>query len=236
MMKIPLMEAVIFDLDGVMIDSEPLYFKAWQEFLRPGNLTLEESDYHAILGLTPEACTRYVLARTGWQPPEAVGALTRRQWAFYEDLLYRELQPQPGLLPLLVELRQRGCRLGVASNSPTSYLRRAVEIIGVARDFEVLVGSDQVVQGKPAPDVYRTAAERLNVPPHACLALEDSPAGMQAALAAGMRCVAVTAAALHTPPLPAVFARCSSLEAVRLRLPELLTSEGFATCSGLSRK
>ncbi len=94
-----------------------------------------------------------------------------------------------GLLPLLEDLRGRGYRLGVASNSPWKHIVSTTRRLGIAGHFASMVGADQVARPKPAPDVYLHAARGLGLAPTACLAAEDSPSGVEAAYAAGMACV-----------------------------------------------
>jgi HAD superfamily hydrolase (TIGR01509 family) len=99
--------------------------------------------------------------------------------------------PMPGLLPLIEELAGRGITLGVASNSPTAYVQEVLRQIGVEPYLAAAVGSDEVARPKPAPDVYLRCARLIGVAPEGCLAFEDSPTGVAAAVAAGAYCVLI---------------------------------------------
>ena len=132
---------------------------------------------------------QYVLKTTGL-------SLDRQELAeeHLQRLLARmrtDLEPNPGLIPLLDDLRRREYPLAVASNSPAGYVRDTLSTLGLLEYFSAIVGRDQVRSGKPDPEVYRAAAGRLEMPVSSCLAIEDSPVGMQAAVDAGIRCVIV---------------------------------------------
>lgn len=182
-------DGIIFDLDGLMIDSEGLHFEAWLALLAGHHATLTDDDYQTMIGMDSLVCAHYVLDRTG--APGTPEQLLERRWGIAIGLLQQGIEPAPGLLDLLVELERRQIALAVASNSPLAYTRQALIAIGLADRFSCVLTADQVAEGKPAPDVYRAAATCLGIAPERCLALEDSPIGMQAALAAGMHCIAV---------------------------------------------
>lgn len=206
-------DGIIFDLDGLMIDSEDLHFEAWLALLADHNATLTDDDYQTMIGMDGLVCARYVLDRTGvHSTPQQ---LLEHRWGIAIGLLQQGIEPAPGLIDLLAELEQRQLALAVASNSPLAYTRQALITIGLADRFSCVLTADQVAEGKPAPDVYRAAAACLGIAPERCLALEDSPIGMQAALAAGMHCIAVPNAAFDHA------ADFDSADAVFASLPEL---------------
>lgn len=203
-------EAVIFDLDGFMIDSEQLHFDAWLVLLAEYERTLTDDDFQHMIGMDSGICARYVIDRTN--VPLTPQDLLKRRWEIVTGLLEQGIEPVPGLLDLLAELACRRYDLAVASNSPLTYTRKALAAIGLAERFRCVLTADQVPVGKPAPDVYLAAAGCLGVAPERCLALEDSPVGLQAALAAGMHCIVVPNAAFdHTAAFDGADARFSSL-------------------------
>lgn len=211
-------EGVVFDLDGLMVDSEPLAIVAWQRCLAPHGAILSAEQYRRLVGTSHEDTLRYIVQWTG-VPSEVVDA------GFWDHLLalVGELgKPMDGLVPLLDELVARGYPLGVASNSPIAHVRNATDIIAVTKYFKFLVGVDEVTHPKPAPDVYLQAARCLGVQPEACLAFEDSTTGASAALAAGMRCVLVPNIELESSNPDGVYAVLPSLRACHARLDELL--------------
>jgi HAD superfamily hydrolase (TIGR01509 family) len=204
-------EAVIFDLDGLMVDSEPLAREAWRVFLADYGHVLDAETVDAMLGLRLMDSARVVRERFGLP-------LTLEQIAN----LPGNLQPMPGVREVLAAVDGRGLRRAVATSSPKIYAPLALREIGVADGFEALITGGMVARGKPAPDIYLAAAAALSLPPAACLALEDSPNGVGAAKAAGMRCVAVPNELSAGLDLSAADAVLPSLLVVAERLDELV--------------
>jgi HAD superfamily hydrolase (TIGR01509 family) len=186
-----LIKGVIFDLDGIMIDSEPLAFQAWQLCLRPYGARLTWEQNRHLIGLDHEASLSYIIKLTGLTA--VYETLNKGFWpqllTLIEDIA---LTPLPGLLPLLDELDERKCLMGIGSNSPSSYVQKITTKLGIKERFTCMVGADQVAEGKPAPDVYLEVARCLRLAPASCLVLEDSPTGTRAALSAGMHCVLIS--------------------------------------------
>lgn len=214
------MQAVIFDLDGLMINSEELSLQAWRAVLATSGRRLDDTDYHALIGMDSQATAGLVIRLTG--VPLAWDDLARLHWQRLLELIDDQLEPRPGLLALVSTLIARGYPLAVASNSPTDYVERALKAIRLREAFRRVIGRDQVVNGKPAPDVYLAAAAGLGVSPECCLALEDSPTGMQAALAAGMRCVVVPNEHLVGAGFSGAYRQYGSLGALHAALDTLL--------------
>lgn len=181
--------AVIFDLDGVLVNSEWLAFQVWGEWIARHGGTLPKSAFPHMVGITAEETSKYVMQYAG--APYAVDDSLNWIWRRVSERLTTESEPLPGAVELVDTLSARTCALAVASNSITSYVDHALMGLGLLDYFPVRVGIDQVAQGKPAPDVYLRAAGRLGVEPSRCLAVEDSHVGVEAAAAAGMRVIAV---------------------------------------------
>lgn len=181
--------AVIFDLDGLMADSEPLSEWAWRQILARYGRELDPHTFQSIQGLRVSdsaalICTRFAL------PISPEEAQSERERLVLEAIPTR-LKAKPGLYHLLDELEARNLSLGIATSASLAHTRLSLQTLGVAGRFRAVVAGDEVAKGKPAPDLYLTAAERLGVPPNECLALDDSPPGIEAAIAAGMLPVAV---------------------------------------------
>ncbi len=215
-------QAVVFDMDGLMVDSEPLALEAWQRSLAPFGARLGDDQYRRLIGIGHADSVRYVLEKTN--VALTYEELDARFWHHLFALAETaDLRPMPGLLPLLDELETRGFPLGIASNSPTEYVRRVTGRIGVTGRFVSIVGADEVQRPKPAPDVYLEAARRLGVEPSRCLAFEDSPSGRQAAQAACMSCVFVPNYEFGAAAAPDGKAGVyPSLEACRAALDDIL--------------
>lgn len=182
-------EAVIFDMDGVLADSEPLYHLSLDQVLNAHGHTLTEEDNRIILGTTVEFTWKTLKERFNLD-----GDL--QDWiGVYDEVLLKNLkaniEPSPGLYDLLDSLQARGLPFGLASSSQGNWVDVILTILGVKERFRVVMSGDMVTNGKPAPEIYLTAAGKLGVEPSKCLVFEDSPHGIQAGKAAGMTVVAV---------------------------------------------
>lgn len=183
------MKAVIFDLDGVLVDSEPAHQRGLGAVLAGYGHELTTGVYASLLGVAPRDTwdrlhEHYPLAG---DPHEFL----RRYVASVEDALRAPLAPKPGVLERIAGLRRAGIRLAVASMGAASWVRATLESIGLAGAFDAVVTADDVARGKPHPDAFLLAAERIGVSPADCLVVEDAPHGIEAARRAGMRTLAV---------------------------------------------
>ncbi len=213
-------EAFIFDLDGLMVNSEELSLIAWRRVLAPYGKSLDEHDYFVLIGQDSRASTQQVIDSSGI--PLNWDQLAQAHWQELISIIDRDLEPRPGLIDLVEGIVRTGYPLAIASNSPSDYVKQAVKAIGLSESFGCVVGRDQVAQGKPAPDVYLAAAACLSVLPARCLAFEDSPIGLQAALAAGMRCIVVPNDHLPNADFTGAYLRCETLDAAHVALNGLL--------------
>lgn len=193
-------QAVIFDLDGVLMDSEWLAYLAWREVAETHGGQLPESTFAGMIGLTQEETAAYVVRVTGVQFD--IPASCAYTWQRVIEMLSTEIEPLPGSVELVRALAGRGYPLAIASNAFNGYIQNALKGLKVNGLFSALVGVDQVAQGKPAPDVYLRAAEELGIAPANCLAVEDSLVGMRAAAAAGLRVLAVPDSRANHTALP----------------------------------
>ena len=187
-------KAIIFDLDGVLMDTERLAFKAWQQELSSMGFILGEADFQEMLGLDAHQTVHYIQAKTGlaWD----FQVLMDLHEKLMQSILGEDIEPMPGANGLVLDLFEQGYPLAIASNSSTAYIARALKGLHLDRFFQALVGRDQASSGKPAPDIYLAAAAVLSASPAQCVAIEDSSVGVKAAVAAGMRCLAVPAPSL----------------------------------------
>lgn len=203
-----------------MADSESLAEWAWNEVLGPYGRRLSPELMEEILGLRVADSARLICARFRL-PLSPRDAAAERDRLFMEAVPTR-LRARPGLYSLLDDLAARGVPLGIATSGHRRYVTLALRTLGVEGRFQAVATGDEVARGKPAPDVFLLAADRLGVPPPRCLVLEDAPLGIAAARAAGMICVAVPNS--HTAPLGFSQAHrvLSSLDDVRRSLDELL--------------
>jgi HAD superfamily hydrolase (TIGR01509 family) len=179
---------VIFDLDGVVVDSEPTHERANAEYLAGLGATLDPELAAAMLGRRVRDLTDAIAEQAGL-PPEEVFA--GREAVFWRLLEQAPLRPMPGLRPALTRLTVAGLPLAVASSGTRDYVAHVLQRLGVAGAFAAVVSGEEVAEGKPDPGVYLLAAERLGADPATCVAVEDAPHGIAAARAAGMLVLAV---------------------------------------------
>jgi HAD superfamily hydrolase (TIGR01509 family) len=183
-------QAVVFDFDGLLADSEPLQVLAWEEFLARYGKPLEPSLLHDMFGLRVRDSSVLVRDRLGL-PITPVRVMAERDEIFLE-LVERELVLFPTAAPLIQDLRTNfDLKLALATSGHQRYIEVAMRVTGLEDVFDVSVNGDDVERGKPDPEIYRAAAVELGVEPRGCVALEDAPHGVRSAKAAGMRCLAV---------------------------------------------
>jgi HAD superfamily hydrolase (TIGR01509 family) len=196
-----MIQAVLFDFNGVVIDDEPLHLKAFQEVLASEGVTLSEEDYYTMLGMDDRTFVRTAFERAGAElTEEKMLSVIEREAAAHRELLGEELPLFPGAVNFVKAL-SRVHPLGVVSMSSRDEIAYALQRAGLASHFSVVVSAEDVSACKPDPECYRRGLERLNetrgqsvLPFRAdeCLVIEDAPPGVRAGRAAGMRTLGVT--------------------------------------------
>jgi len=181
-------EAVVFDLDGVLIQSEEVWDRVRERYVLERGGRYDEGVQRAMMGMSSTEWSRYLHDEAGVpDEPAAVNAeVVRRMLAAYRE----ELPLLPGAVEAVRRTAAR-LRLALASSSNRDIIDEVLRLAGIADCFRVTVSSEEVERGKPAPDVYLEAARRLGLDPRCCTAVEDSHAGIRSAKAAGMRVVAI---------------------------------------------
>jgi HAD superfamily hydrolase (TIGR01509 family) len=175
--------AVIFDCDGTLVDTEPLARAAWERALAAHGYALTDADIEACVGLPYPTVHAFFAERTPL--PDAAAFWPEFAGGLYE-LIDTQLVPFADAVGAAAELRAAGVPGAVASSSPRERLDRTLATAGLTGAFDATVAGDEVSRGKPAPDMFLEAARRLGLPPARCVVVEDSPAGVQAGVAAGM--------------------------------------------------
>jgi beta-phosphoglucomutase len=183
------LQAAIFDLNGTLVDDIAYHYEAWSQLASKHGFAMSEAIFQSFNGQKNEDIFPKLMG--GAVDRETIERLGGEKEELYRELYRPHLAPVKGLEPLLQRLRARGVALAVASSAPVE--NRDMVIDGLRwRDTFDLVVANEGLRGKPAPDIFRAASERLRVPPGSCLVFEDAENGVLAAKAGGFACVGVT--------------------------------------------
>jgi beta-phosphoglucomutase len=182
--------AVIFDVDGVLVDSLPAHFVAFQRLGERLGVPFTRDLLDRTLG--QHNATIFPMWLGDDLTPRRLTELADEKEALYRSVAIEALQPIPGSIDLVRALHDAGMPLAVGSSGPRDNVALALAKLGILQYFGAVVTGDDVTRGKPAPDIFLLAAARLRVDPWTCVVIEDAEQGVEAALAAGMRVVAVT--------------------------------------------
>ena len=185
-----MIKAVIFDVDGTLLDTERIYMKAWKEAAAEAGYVMPDVVLQKTRAVNTKDAARIFEEEIGnGFSYQAVRPIRVR---IAEEIIKRESPIlKPGVLELLAFLEEKGIRLSVASSTNRQGTREHLAESRILDRFEVVVGGDMVTNGKPHPDIFLKAAEALGAAPEECIVVEDSPAGIRAAHAAGMKAVLV---------------------------------------------
>ena len=182
--------AAIFDMDGLLIDSEPFWQRAERAVFATVGIDVTEEMSRITAPMTPRQVTEHWFAQSPWSG-RSLEEIEAAVIARVGEQIRAHRQSLPGVRECLSLCRELGLRVALASNSPTVLCHLVLAELGIAEHFEQVLSADDVPQGKPHPAIYLLAARKLGVAPEDCLVFEDSPGGVRAARAAGMCVVAI---------------------------------------------
>lgn len=215
--------ALVFDMDGVLVDSEPLWRRAEIACFARYGLEIEEADCVETMGLRVDEVVAYWTRERDWHPP-SIHEVADAVIDAMETLIRHEAKPIAGVEAALASAEAHGWRIGLASSSSMRLIEATLDTFGLRRRFEVCRSAEHETNGKPHPDVYLAALRDLGVEGSATIAIEDSANGVASALAAGMRCVAIPEQANGADPrFDAATWRMDSLTDFAEALPTLRT-------------
>lgn len=183
------MEAVVFDMDGLMVNSEDLWEETERTYFESKGFTYDKAFDRLLMGRKKEESAQVIKERLRLE--DSIEEIITARYSLLRELCRERLELMPGLMPLLEGFSARRTSLALASSSPLDQIYFILDKFGLRSFFDPILSGDMVSKGKPAPDIYLLAAEGLGKEPSACLALEDTINGVRAAKAAGMLCLAV---------------------------------------------
>lgn len=182
----------IFDLDGVIVDTAHYHFLAWKRLAAGLNYQLTPADNERLKGVSRLKSLEIVLQLAGISmSAEEMERLADQKNAWFREYV-AEMKPDeifPGVTALIRELRGAGIKVGLASSSKNA--REVIRLLGIADEFDAIVEGNMIAHTKPHPEIFLKTAELLGVAPEACVVVEDAEAGVEAALAAGMKCIGI---------------------------------------------
>ena len=189
-----MIKACILDMDGVIVDTEPIQLEAFRVFLNDYHIQVSEEFLESLIGYSVQDNMAYI-QRQFFQDKEfdIHSSIRRRNDIYLKMIAQQKLEPIPGVMDLISFCQQKNLKLALASSSEQQQVDTIINrLVNVFRTiFEVVVTGDDVHNKKPAPDIYLQVVEKLKLPAQSCLAFEDSRAGVESAMAAGVICFAV---------------------------------------------
>ncbi len=191
-------KAVIWDMDGVLADTAPFHLSAWQKVFQKRGVKFTEEDFRHSFGQRNDTIIRKTLGEEISQ--EKIDAISKEKEASFRRRIRRNLKPLPGVIKLITSLEEQGFKLALASSAPVENIQLLSAGLGIENCFQAIISDKDVTEGKPSPQGFLLAAQRLGVEPKNCIVIEDSVAGVAAAKRADMHCLAIT----NTHPRPSL--------------------------------
>lgn len=182
------LRAVLWDLDGVLVDSMPFHYEAYRRLAADHGRELTLDEFRDLIGLRNETIMRRLF---GELTPEEASHRAERKERLFRELIEGNVEPLAGAAELVKRLREAGVPQAIVSSTPRANVELVLGSLGLRQAFAAVVGEEDAERGKPDPEGFLVATQRLGVEPAVCVVLEDAPAGIQAAKAAGMRAIGV---------------------------------------------
>ena len=185
------LKAVIFDIDGTLIDNNDVHLKAWKKYLKDEGREISDEDYKKnISGRTNHDAVEHIYEKK-MSKVEAEKYYLRKE-EIYREMFEPDIKPIQGLEHLLKEIQDHGVDMAIATSGIQVNIDFMFRHIPIQQFFKRVINSDNITKGKPDPEIFTTTAKALNIPPQNCIVFEDSTAGVEAGKAAGMKVVALT--------------------------------------------
>jgi len=184
------LEAVLWDMDGVIADTMEYHYGAWRDILKEKGIILTKDDFLPLFGQRHDNIIRFALGDK--LTTEEIEALSDKKQALYRERVGKNIRPLPGAIELIKSLNEYKIKTALASSATPENIAIIVRGLGIEGCFQAYVNRPEVAEGKPSPLIFQLGAQKLGVKPANCVVIEDAIAGVTAALKAGMKCVAVT--------------------------------------------
>jgi beta-phosphoglucomutase len=184
------LEAVLWDLDGVIADTWEYHYLAWRDVFAKRGATFTKEDFMRHFGRRHDTIIRFALGDK--LSPEEFKAVTEAKQADYRRRVGTNIRALPGAIALIRALNREGIKTAIASSAPLENIEIIIRGLGIEDCFQAVAWGTEVAEGKPSPEIYLLAAKKLSVSPAGCVVIEDAIAGVAGARQAGMKCVAVT--------------------------------------------
>ena len=183
-------KAVIWDMDGVMADTAPYHLIAWQEAFQRRGVNFTEDDFRHSFGQRNDTIIRNILGEE--TSADEIKVIGSEKETNFRRRIRQNLKPLPGVIKLITSLKEHEFKMALASSAPMENIQLLTKGLGISKYFQAIISDEDVAEGKPSPQVFLLAAEKLGVEPKHCIVIEDAIAGVTAAKRAGMGCLAVT--------------------------------------------
>jgi beta-phosphoglucomutase family hydrolase len=182
-----LIKAVIFDLDGVIAETEHIHIQAEKETMQKHGVKISADELHEYTGTTAKEMFKALIKK--YELPTTFEEIFNDKEEIMFKLLEKEVEPTKGVIVLLLKLRQRRIKLGIGSSSHKRLIEYVLKKLNITSLFDAVIGAEDILNSKPNPEIFLTCAKRLHTKPSVCLVVEDSKLGVEAAKKAGMKCL-----------------------------------------------
>ena len=183
-------KAVIWDMDGIIVDSARHHLKGWQIVFQERGANYTEEDFWRNTGKRSDTIIKSVLGEK--ISPDEIMAIIREKDETFRQLMGQNIRPLPGVLKLITSLKEHGFKIAIASSAPMKNIQLITQSLKIHKHFDAIVSGWEVTRGKPDPQTFLRAAEKLGVEAKNCIVIEDAISGVTASKRAGMPCIAVT--------------------------------------------
>ena len=183
-------KAIIWDMDGVIADTSLYHLKGWQIVLQKRGVNYTEEDFQRNTGKRNDSIIKSALGEK--IPQNEIMAIAREKDETFRQLMGQNIRPFPGVLKLITSLKEHGFKIAIGSAAPMENIQLITQSLKIDNYFDAIVSSWEVTKGKPDPQIFLLAAQKLGVEAERCIVIEDAIAGVAASRRAGMHCIAVT--------------------------------------------